>query len=238
MSHSLTEAERSALLANRFFADMPAEARDEVARRGRGKRLGPGERLFSKGGPADGVYALLTGSLRYSTVSPSGKEAVLNILTPGKWLGDISAWDDDGRTLDCTALEQAVLMHLNMRDFNHLLDGLPAFARMLLKIQGERIRMLLAWNEALTKLDAEGRLATRLLFLMQSHGAGTDQQRIEIGLRLPQELIASLIGTTRQRVNQILLAWQERGIVEVRKRSLVILDGKALKRMVDLSSLP
>ncbi len=237
MSQNLSEAERALLLANRFFAEMPQRERDEIARRGQRRRLSAGERLFSKGDPANGVYALLAGSLRYSAVSPSGKEAVLNILGPGKWLGDISTWDEGGRTLDCIALEPATLMHLRTREFDHLLDTLPAFARMLLKIQGERIRMLLSWNEALTKLNAEGRLAARLLFFAASHGVPTEQ-KVEIAVTLSQDLLASLIGSTRQRVNQIASDWQERGLIEMRNRFVVIRDLQAIKRLIDLSSLP
>jgi len=38
---------------------------------------------------------------------------------------------------------------------------------MLILIQGQRIRELLTWVEALTKLSAEGRLAERLLLFPQ-----------------------------------------------------------------------
>lgn len=234
MTSGLSDAQRPLLCANRFFAEMPAGIRDRIADRGKLWKLRTGEALFSKGDSADGVYAMMSGSLRYSTVSPSGKESILNILGPGKWLGDISALDGRGRTLDCVALENSTLMQLTKSDFDELLDTMPAFARMLLKLQGERIRDLLIWTEALTKLDAEGRLAFRLLLFAGANGIASGNHTL-IDLRLSQEALASLIGSTRQRVNQILIAWKARGLVETDGRGVTIRDMEAMKRLVDLS---
>lgn len=231
---TLSGTERRALRANRFFAEMDPDVCERIADRGRLRRLRTGEALFAKGDSTDGVYAMLSGTLRYSTVSPSGREAILNILGPGKWLGDISTLDGAGRTLDCVAIEDSTLMHLSKSDFNELLDNVPAFARMLLRIQGERIRDLLLWTEALTKLDAEGRLAVRLLLFAQSHGSASGSG-VSIRLGLSQEALASLIGTTRQRVNQILRRWKSDNVVETDSRSVTISDLAALRRLVDLS---
>lgn len=234
MTAGLSSKDRAALSANRFFREMSADARDAIADRGRMRLLKVGEAIFTKGDPGDGVFVVLSGSLRYSNVSASGKEALVNILGPGKWMGDISAIDGRGRTLDCVALEDSELMHLGNRDFNQLLDELPEFARMLLKIQGERIRDLLMWTEALTKLDAEGRLAVRLLIFAGAHGITAGHHAL-INLRLSQESLANLIGTTRQRVNQILNAWKASGIIELDGQGLTIRNMEAMKKLIDLS---
>jgi len=224
----------SGLLANPFYAAMPEGARAQVQAQGRLRKLAKGQQLWAKGDPSDGVYALVAGKVEYSTVSPSGRHSIVNVVEVGKWLGDISTLDGAGRTLDCRAIEDSHLFHLKPVDFSNLLDTVPPFARMLILMQAQRVRDALVWIEALTKLDAEGRLAQRLLLFAQARGrqlpAGT---RIE--LSLTQEEMADYIGTTRQRVNQILNQWQQAGLIRLEGRHVVLLNEDRLRHLVDLA---
>ena len=234
MANNLTKSDFEPLLQNPLYAAMPPEAREQVEARGRLRRFSLGQLVFSKGDPADGAFALISGALEYSTTSRSGKQSVLNILQPGKWLGDLSLLDGKGRTMDCWALKESAVMYLSGRDFLELLDAVPAFMRMMLLLQVERIRQLLEWSEALTKLGAEGRLAERLLLFARSHGR-EDPAGIRLDIKLTQELIAELIGTTRQRVNQIMNHWEDEGILLLDGRTIVLQDLAALKGFVDLA---
>jgi len=227
-------AEFSGLLVNPLYAAMPAQTRAAIEARGHVRRLVAGEQLFSKGDPSDGAYALLSGQVEYSTLSPSGRHSIVNIVELGKWLGDISTIDGAGRTMDCWALTDATLMHLAARDFLTLVEAHSAFARMLILIQGQRVREALSWIEALTKLGAEGRLAERLLIFARSRGHEVEDG-IRLELQLTQEVIAELIGTTRQRVNQVLNQWQNDGLIRLDDRHIVILDEAGLRDYVDLA---
>lgn len=224
----------AALKSNPLYAALPSAAQAAIEGRGRIRRVAGGQQIFRKGEPGDGVYVLLSGELEYSTTSPSGKQAILNIVAPGKWLGDISTLDGKGRALDCWALTDCVLMHLAPKDFLTLFDQVPSFARMLILLQSERVRQLLIWNEALTKLGAEGRLAERLLIFAESHG-GEGADGVRLGLRFTQELLADFIGTTRQRVNQVLNQWQNEGLIRREGRYIVLSDVEKLKQRVDLA---
>jgi len=234
MEYHTKRAAFAALAINPLYAAMPAEARDAIEARGRIRKIAAGEQLFRKGDPGDGVYALLEGQVEYSTLSPSGRQSRINVVEVGKWLGDISTLDGRGRTLDCWALTDSVLMHLPTRDFQMLLDTLPAFARMLILIQAERVRDTLEWIEALTKLSAEGRLAARLLLFARGRGKPVPEG-VRIDVPLTQEAIAELIGTTRQRVNQIVNRWQEEGLIRLDGRHVVLTNVAGLRRYVDLA---
>ena len=54
---------------------------------------------------------------------------------------------------------------------------------------------------------------------------------LKIELHLPQETLAQLIGSTRQRVNQILKDWELEAIVEQQYGRLLLLDQARLERM-------
>ena len=107
-------------------------------------------------------------------------------------------------------------------------------ARMLILLQGQRVRDALTWIEALTKLGAEGRLAERLLLLAESRGR-REVDGVRIDVQLSQETVAELIGTTRQRVNQIFSQWQVEGLIRRNGRNIILADLDRLKKYVDLA---
>jgi CRP/FNR family transcriptional regulator, cyclic AMP receptor protein len=224
----------SPLRLNPLYEALPEAARRAVEARARLRRFAAGQQVFSKGETGDGVYAVLSGELEYRSISPSGKQSVLNVITAGKWMGDISTLDGNGRTMDCWAIKDCCLMHLPTRDFDHLVDHVPAFARMLILLQAERVRQLLGWVEALTKLGAEGRLAERLLALAGVHGIAVEDG-LRLNLQLTQSTLAEMIGTTRQRVNQVLNQWQHAGTVRFDDRTIVLCDLQALRAAIDLA---
>ena len=76
------------------------------------KRLQAGETLFMRGAPADGIFAVLEGSLRVSGMTVDGKEAILSIVEAPQWLGEIALFDGMPRTHDVVAESAVALLHV------------------------------------------------------------------------------------------------------------------------------
>jgi DNA-binding FadR family transcriptional regulator len=54
-----------------------------------------------------------------------------------------------------------------------------------------------------------------------------------IGVRLPQHLLASMIGTSREAVNKQLRAWEDKGLIDVQRGSVTLLERDRLEEIVD-----
>ncbi|HJN92781.1 MAG TPA: Crp/Fnr family transcriptional regulator, partial [Dehalococcoidia bacterium] len=79
-------------------------------------------------------------------------------------------------------------------------------------------------------LDVPGRLARRLLILAREHGIPSeDSDGIEIGLKVSQQDLASMIGASRVAVNKQLQAWRQEDIVNVRRQRVTILKPERLE---------
>jgi len=77
--------------------------------------------------------------------------------------------------------------------------------------------------------DTLGRLATRLLELVERFGEPTERG-VRIALPLTQDELAGWIGSSREAVARALQALRARGYVETRRRTIVVLDLDALRR--------
>lgn len=70
----------SHLLAGHWYSHLPAELQNSLLGMSRVRRLVPGHRLFQRGDPPCGMYAVLEGAVRIGAVNEQGKEALLSVV--------------------------------------------------------------------------------------------------------------------------------------------------------------
>ncbi len=85
-------------------------------------RVPRGAALFHEGERADACMLVAEGAVEVA-VARDGRTIRLATLGPGRLLGEVSLLDGGPRTATCTAYEDAVVLELRSRDFEHLLDG-------------------------------------------------------------------------------------------------------------------
>lgn len=198
---------RLARLYHDWFDRLPEPVRKDVIAHGRSMRVRKGQRVFSRGDDPGGVFIILTGTFRIAGTTRDGREAILDFFGPGAWLGEVSFFDDLPRLHDVDALEDGTLLHITAASMEELLLRHPEFSRALTRLVAFRLRILLTAFETYSLLTLEGRLASRLLMLANLYGR-QGEHGIEINVHLSQEILGKLLGASRQRVSQILSAWQ------------------------------
>ena len=83
--------------------------------------------------------------------------------------------------------------------------------------------------EEQTVLPAPQRLARRLLTMALSYGQATESDRTLRVLAVTQEQLALMIGVSRQTTNQILRDFKARGVLQVQRGCIELLDLQALR---------
>ena len=92
---------------------------------------------------------------------------------------------------------------------------------------GALLRRLTAQAADLVFLDLEGRVAKLLAESARSRGKEEDGSFV-LDLGFTQGDLASMVGGSRQSVNQILRALEGRGFLEIRQQTIVVNDVGAL----------
>lgn len=218
------------LLSTRV-ADLPKALAEELEHRGRRRTLRKGAVLHRKGDSADGLYQVISGRVRISTLAADGREAVLTDLEPGAFFGEISLFDGLPRTHDAVALERSELLFVTSADFHALLGARPELLQHYARALAFKLRLCMAALDGVTLQSVSTRLAQRLLWL--AHGSSATQaQPLTKGprtLAISQSDLASMVGATRQTINKELKAWERDGVVRVRGRMLELLNEVALR---------
>jgi CRP/FNR family cyclic AMP-dependent transcriptional regulator len=228
---SLLETYRVAFSSS-WLADASDTAQSELMACTRERVLKSGERLFSSEEFPNGMYCVIEGSIWVSGTTRDGRESVLDLYGPGDWFGETATLAGTPRMLhDAEAYGPAVVRHLGSFDLEELLSTHPSLGRSLLRLQARRIQILLSALQQHSLPTIEQRLATRLLMLAGKFGVATPQG-LKIDLHLPQETLAKLIGSTRQRVNQILRDWETDNLLEHRHGRIFLPDEASFKKLL------
>lgn len=219
---------RPRLMSGQWFSHLPVSLQDSLLAAAKLRRLSPGQRLFKRGDPPCGLYAVLEGSVRIGAVSEQGKEALLSVVESPHWFGEICLFDGQPRTHDAFGLGHCVLLHLSQTVLLTLLDEQPVYWRQLALLMSQKLRLTFINLEQLSLMPTAARLAHRLLMIAEGYGEIDPPRRV---LQLPQEQLASMLSLSRQTTNQILKDLQGQGIVNLKYGEIEILDAQRLRML-------
>ncbi len=227
---------RELLRSVSLFSFLDARELDRLIQATTTRRLASKAVLFRKGDPGNQLFGVLTGSLKVTGVGSDGKDVVFRLMGPGEVIGEIALLDSEPRSATVSAVEATTLVTLHRRDFVPFLEQHPRAAIGLATVLAERVRRLSERAEDRQTMSLPARLAKRLLALAAEHGA-----RPVIGgpveIRLPQQDLADLVGTTRESVNKQLRIWEDEGIVGLGRGRTVLKQPKLLAEIADASPL-
>ena len=204
-----------------WFRGLSVELRDYLVSHASLVTLERGEVLYRRGEQSSGLYAVLGGALAIGTVGVDGKEALLAVLGPTAWVGEISLFDGLPRPNNATAVSRTLLLHVPEAALKDLLDTTPRYWRDFALLMAQRLRVLFENTEAITLLPAAQRVANRLLMIAGGYGGlNAAQSRI----RLSQDSLASMVSLSRQTTNQLLRSLESQQIVSLKSGEIAILD--------------
>jgi CRP-like cAMP-binding protein len=200
------------------------------------KRLKAKETLFRKGDEGNQLYGILSGSLKVTTTGTDGKDVMFSLMGPGEVLGEIALLDSEERSATVVAVEATELLTLHRRELIPFLENHPRATIGLAGVLAARVRRLSERAEDRQTMPLPGRIAKRLIALADQYG-----KRPIVGgpveVRLPQQDLADLVGTTRESVNKQLRTWEEEGIVELGRGRVVLKKPEALEAVTEMFEL-
>lgn len=189
-----------------------------------------GEVIHYRGDESLGLYAVITGSVKVSSVSADGRECIFRYLSPGNWFGEIGMIDKSTRTHDARAVGKTILLTLKPRDVEHLLRNYPILHRFLALLLCKVVRNAFTMLHDSTLLSVSARLAKRLVSLSEGYGE-PHERGVLINLYLTQDDLATIINTTRQTINKRLVAWEKLGWIDAKYGKILIVNITALKQL-------
>jgi CRP-like cAMP-binding protein len=167
--------------------------------------------VFAQGDEANALFYIQTGTLKITTVSTIGKEAVVAILNAGDFFGEGCLAGQPLRISSARTLVECSIWRLDKTAVARALNTQPAFAELFMTyLLARNIRIESDLIDHLFN-SSEKRLA-RLLLLLANFGK--DGRPLAVATPISQETLAEMIGTTRARVNFFMNRFRRLGFIE------------------------
>ncbi len=186
-----------------------------------------GDIIFQQGDPGVCLYIIARGRVRVYLESADGREVTIRIYETGSHFGEFAVFDGAPRSASAAALGNVATFVLYRDDFLELLRTNFDLVQQVLAFLTERLRYTTTYSEHLAFLSAPARVAAHLLQL-----ATADPQSQTPRLNVTQHDLAALACTSRESVNYALRDFAARGLIQIERGAVVILDPAGLKDVV------
>ncbi|HWY42927.1 MAG TPA: Crp/Fnr family transcriptional regulator [Candidatus Sulfotelmatobacter sp.] len=168
------------------------------------------ETVFSQGDSAKSVLYIQEGGVKLTVVNETGKEAVVAILGPGDFLGEGCLAGQTICMATATTIAPTDVLVIEKKEMMRVLHGEHEFSdRFIAHMLARNIR---SEEDLIDQLfnSSEKRLA-RALLLLARYGTPGEPQKVTV--KVSQEMLAEMIGTTRPRVNFFMNKFRKLGFI-------------------------
>jgi CRP/FNR family transcriptional regulator, cyclic AMP receptor protein len=180
-----------------------------------------GSVIVSPDGPGDSLFIVRAGRVKVVLLAEDGREVILGVLGVSEHFGELALIDGRPRSAHVIAIEDATLLVLRRDEFRAQVDASPAVAWALLAALSRRLRQADGTIGDLVLLDVPGRIA-RLLSEFATDETGAIERRIT------HQMIAQMIGASRETVSRAISDFETAGWIAVERRRITVRDRAAL----------
>jgi CRP-like cAMP-binding protein len=218
----------TALRRTVLFGELDDAELNALAERAVERRVARDEILFVAGDEAQGLFVIVSGSLRAFREGVDGREQVIHVERAGATIAELPVFDDKPYPSTVAAEEETLVLYLDKNDVKSLCLKYPLIALAGLKMLAGRLRRCAELVEALSLREVDQRLARWLLSEARARGRST-ASGTEVTLALTNQQIAARIGSVREVVSRALSRLQQNGLITIDGRRITICDEQALE---------
>ncbi|MBR0828627.1 Crp/Fnr family transcriptional regulator [Bradyrhizobium manausense] len=202
-----------------FWADLLSEEEASTVINGISERRYPaGSYICHRGDRFDFWTGIVTGLVKMSAVSLSGKSMTYGGVSAGGWFGEGTIMKNEVRKYDLVAVRDTHLAMLNRSGFMWLFENSVRFAQFVAYQLNERMGQFIATIESDRLHDPAARVARHLIWLFNPVLYPNTHGHVEI----TQEELGLLAGLSRQVTNRALATLEAEGLVQTQHTKVAV----------------
>lgn len=185
------------------------------------------EIIFMEGDAYAGLYLVLSGRVKAFKTNPEGKEQIIHLLGPREPFADVPLFTGGPYAVTAQALEDTRLLFIPRQAFLDLLHGNPEISLRMLGAFAKRLRQMVNLVESLSLKEVTARLARYLA------DEATKASHSTFDLPISKVNLAAFLGTIPETLSRSLHELENRGIIAVQGKQIVIRNKTMLQQMAE-----
>ena len=188
--------------------------------------------LFFEGDPPDILYVIWMGRVKLLRHSVDGRDVVLDVLGPGRLLGEVAVFEGAPYSQTGQTMEDVAVISIARNDYLYLLQRYPVLALAVINELGRRLRVANDLVHSLAVDRVERRIARALLRLATYNGTPT-KDGLMIQMRLTRQDLADMTGTTVETAIRVMSRFRKQGWITTQRGRVVIKQPEQLETVAN-----
>jgi CRP-like cAMP-binding protein len=215
---------------NTFFSDLNERQIDAFKEHIKGSIHKKRRVIYLEGDECNGLYIIRLGRVKLVRSAPSGREQIIRILEPGGLLGLEAFYNKKTYTNTAISMEDTDLCYLERSVFLDILADEPKIAVKIMAALSRELDHAYETVGNLGLMSAREKLAHLLYSLSLEYGV-KENGVLSLHLNLSRLEMAELLGITQETSIRLLKSFKEEGILDIKRKELVIKALDELKRI-------
>lgn len=191
-----------------------------------------GRVLFMEGEFGEAVHFVIEGRVKIYKTSENGKEHILYIAGPGDIFAEVILFNEVNYPATAEVIEKSRIGKIRNEDLEQVLKAHPSMAVAIIKVLNKRLIDAQQRVKSLALDNTHGRTARMLMKLAMEHGVKTEKG-VELELSISRQELANMVGTTRETVTRVLMAFKKYNLIEIERNTIRIPQPEKLKEWIN-----
>jgi CRP/FNR family cyclic AMP-dependent transcriptional regulator len=225
---TMREEEQVELLSRvDLFESLSKEEIRVLLRQNSEVRLQEGETFYAPWEQGGKLFVLKKGRMRLFR-SEGVREFTLEVVDAGTVFGEMAFTPHRLRESFARTMEPSVVFVMERAEVERLIEEKPQVGIRMISLLSERLHYYETRMEDVTLKEVPARLASLILFLIESEGLRVPGE-IRLPTRYTHEHLGTMIGANREAVTRAFGRLQDEGAVQLRRRLIYVEDVEALE---------
>jgi CRP/FNR family transcriptional regulator, cyclic AMP receptor protein len=209
-----------------LFSTLPDEEFDKLSHIFITRAYRKHQIIFLEEDTGNYMYLVLSGKVKVSKSTQTGKETILAIHRAGDFFGEMSLLDGKTSPATVSAMEDSKIISVSGADFHKYIMHNEKVLLQIIQVLCARLRQV--WQtQSQSSSTADKRIRLGIYDLAQKHGI-RDARGIIIDLKITHQDLAEMVGTSRETVSRELAKLREENIIDITDRRMTLLNAQAL----------
>lgn len=227
MSGSETDRHIEVFRRSRWFLSTPPKLQELLLNAAKVKAVEAGESLYTRGQVPNGIFCVLEGAIGITGIGADGKEMLIAHITPGRWCGEMSLFEDNPRGQGAIAEMPSLIAQIRRDQIEAIVALEPTYWRDFGRLVCRKLGLAMQTIEEMALVPAAMRVPRRLLLIAEGYGDAVVADKI---VKVQQDQLAMMLSLSRQTTNQILKDLESHGIIRLSYGSIELLDPARLRQ--------
>lgn len=221
-----TKIDKIAYLTNMdLFRDLTGRELAQLDRITTMSAVQKGKVFYRPGETGEVLFLLKSGRVQLYRLSPDGKKLILDTLGPGAIFGEMALVGQRMYNTFAEAVEDCLICVMSRADVERLVIDQPKVGLRILEIVGRRLREAETRLEDMAFKAVPARMASLLVRLANERGKVIEG--------ITHQELAETIGTYRETATQTLNDFKARGLIDIGRKRIIILDLEGLQALAE-----